>query len=60
MGEGLRLRGVEGHQELLNRLTGTCGLLLALEAIPKGPQGFRVWLAVPKRCGTNLSTLGHF
>ena len=55
--EALHLLGVEGHQELLNRLTGTYGVLLALEAIPKDPQGLRVVLAVPKRRGTNLSTI---
>ena len=55
--EELRLLGVEVSQYLLNSLTGTCGVLLALEAIPKGPQRFRVWLAVPKRCSTNLTTI---
>ena len=59
MGEGLRLLGVEVDQELLNRLTGTCSILLAFEAIPKGPQRFRVGLAVPKRRGLNLATIRY-
>jgi len=44
---------------VLNGITGTCGVLLALEAIPKGPQGFRVLLAVPKRRGSNLTTIRY-
>jgi hypothetical protein len=57
--EKLRLLNVEVEQSLLNRITGTCGILLALEAITKGPQGFRVVLSVPKRRGMNLPTIRH-
>ena len=55
MVEKLRLLGVKVDQYLLNRLTGTCGVLLALEAIPKGPQGFRVLLSVPKNVAARIS-----
>ena len=59
MGEELPLLGVEGHQELRNRLTRTGSVLLALEAIPKGPQRCRVGLSLPKRHSTNLATIRH-
>src|SRR5918992_4889337 len=59
MGEELLLLGVEVEQYMLDGITGTCSVLLALEAIPKGPQGLRAWLAVPKCRGLNLPTIRH-
>ena len=53
--EELRLLCVEVDQSLLTSITGMDGVLLGPETIPKGPQGFRVLLSVPKNVAARIS-----